>query len=191
MNLIIQQLQADHRQLVRILYHLEREVKAYGGFVGGKGKLEKILDILDYIQVYPEIWHHPSEDIIYDVLTKKDAAAAAAVADILAEHEVLELLTENLLDYINQLATADSDNIHGIRMRFIKSTYDFVNRQLHHMEREQQQLFPLIDDCLGHDDWLEIKQRLKSLQPLLEVPLVQAYQSRYQAIASGSALTAH
>jgi hypothetical protein len=31
MNLIVEQLQADHKQLVRILYHLEREAKAFMG----------------------------------------------------------------------------------------------------------------------------------------------------------------
>ncbi|WP_101757692.1 hemerythrin domain-containing protein [Oceanicoccus sp. KOV_DT_Chl] len=191
MNLILQQLQSDHRQLVRVLYHLEREVKAYAGLSPASAGVEKILDILDYIQVYPEIWHHPAEDIIYQVLVAREAKAAEAVADIIAEHEVLELLTENLLAYINQLVSADTANVAHVRTRFIKATGDYINRQLQHMEQEQRRLFPLIEQYVDQQDWAQINVQLKSLQPVSGESGLDIYRSRYQSIASSSAVTAH
>jgi hemerythrin-like domain-containing protein len=187
MNLIVEQLNEDHRQLVRILYHLEREVKAFGGLTKVASNLESILDILDYIQVYPEIWHHPTEDVIYEALLEKDIPDLKQLADTLEEHATLELLTENLQEYINLIAADRGVSV----VRFIKSTHDYINRQLQHMEKEQKYLFPLMEQYLDQQDWKKIKQRLKGLQCLLEEPRLQKYQAFYKGLANTNLVTAH
>lgn len=184
MNHVIEQLQEDHRQLVHVLYNLEREVRACSGLSSENSSMEAILDILDYIQVYPEIWHHPAEDALYEVLLDKDVGAAALVAHLVEEHGVLELLTENLLEYINQIVTSiDAD---AIKMRFIKSTNDYISRQLHHMEQEQLHLFPLIEQHLTEDDWLAIKDRLRKQQQNYDAPKLEYYHSFYQEIVDST-----
>ena len=186
MNLIIEQLHHDHKQLVRILYHLERELKAFNGLLKEAANMETILDILDYIQVYPEIWHHPTEDVIYEMLLQKDIPSPELLADALEEHAILELLTENLQANINAAVT-DQDFSPA---RFIKSTTVFINRQLQHMEREQKNLFPLAEKYLDKSDWDVIKQRLKSQQQLRQESRLQQYESLYQDIANSNAVTA-
>ncbi|MEH6558686.1 MAG: hemerythrin domain-containing protein [Oceanicoccus sp.] len=187
MNHVIEQLQEDHRQLVHVLYNLEREVKACGGLSSENSSMEAILDILDYIQVYPEIWHHPAEDALYEVLLGKDVGAAALVAHLIEEHGVLELLTENLLEYINQIVV--SIDAEAIKMRFIKSTNDYISRQLHHMEQEQLHLFPLIERHLTEGDWLIIKGRLQQQRQSEDGPTLEYYHSFYRKIVNNTPVT--
>ena len=187
MNLIVEQLQDDHRQLVRILYHLEREIKALSGMGKADASMEKILDILDYIQVYPEIWHHPTEDLIYEILLQKDIPAPELLANCIEEHGILELLTENLHSYLDQLAAGNA----GVRSRLIKAGSDYVKRQLTHMEHEQNTLFPLMERFMGQEDWEEIKRRLKSIQPPTGTADFERYQHLYRDIARSSPVTAH
>ena len=187
MNLIVEQLQNDHRQLVRVLYHLEREVLALSSLGKDRLSLEKILDILDYIQVYPEIWHHPTEDLICEILLQKSIPAPGQLADCMEEHGVLELLTENLHAYIDQLAAGKLD----LRLRFIKAANSYINRQLTHMEQEQKILFPLIENYLDQQDWAVIKERIKTRRPLEDDGRLQQYRNLYRGIASSSAITAH
>ncbi|MFA7552675.1 MAG: hemerythrin domain-containing protein [Spongiibacteraceae bacterium] len=186
MNLIVEQLQADHKQLVRILYHLEREAKAFMGLNRTEACLETILDILDYVQVYPEIWHHPIEDVIYQVLLEKDAVEASVLADLMAEHETLELLTDNLHLMVNGLTKTAVVGYQ--KMRFLKACSHYVTRQLHHMEQEQKLLFPLLASNFGPKDWEEVTLRFKKQQPLDDSKL-QEYTSRYQLIANSSVVT--
>lgn len=187
MNLIVEQLNDDHRQLVRVLYHLDREIKALNGLGCSRASVEKILDILDYIQVYPEIWHHPTEDLIYEVLLQKNIPEPQRLADCIEDHGVLELLTENLHSYLEQFALGND----GVRSRLVKAGSDYVKRQLDHMEHEQQTLFPLMEEFLSDGDWDTIKQQLKSRQPSGRELQLEHYRSLYRNIADSSAITAH
>ena len=187
MNLIVEQLHEDHRQLVRVLYHLDREIKALSGLGKNRASLEKVLDILDYIQVYPEIWHHPVEDLIYEVLLQKDIPDPQQLANCIEEHGVLELLTENLHSYLDQVTAGREE----LRLRLIKAGSEYVKRQLTHMEHEQQTLFPLMQSYLDQGDWELIRERIKARQPGVEDMRLQRYQHLYQDIADSSAITAH
>jgi len=184
MNHVVEQLQEDHRQLVRVLFSLEREVKACSGLSADHYSLTDIRNILDYIQAYPEIWHHPAEDALYEVLLAKDVGAAAVVAHLIEEHAVLELLTANLLDYIAQFEVGKGADVDLIKPRFIKSTNDYISRQLRHMDQEQRFLFPLIEQHLTEVDWLAIKERLQSQQQVQDEGGLAYYRSFYHDMVS-------
>lgn len=187
MRSIFEQLQDDHKQLVRVLYHLEREIKALNGMLADAASIERILDILDYIQVYPEIWHHPVEDVIFATLLEKEVPDAQLLSGAMEEHAVLELLTEKLHHYLNKVAAGDDVS----PARFIKSTNDYINRQLRHMEFEQKHLFPMAEAYLCVEDWDKIESSLKGQQQLLEEPRLQQFATRYQSIVNSSPVTAH
>lgn len=184
MNHVVEQLQEDHHQLVRVLFSLEREVKACSGLSADHYSLTDIRNILDYIQAYPEIWHHPAEDALYEVLLAKDIGAAAVVAHLIEEHAVLELLTANLLDYIAQFEVGKGADVDLIKPRFIKSTNDYISRQLRHMDQEQRFLFPLIEQHLTEVDWLAIKERLQSQQQVQDEGGLAYYRSFYHDMVS-------
>ncbi len=185
--LILERLRDDHRQLVRMLYHLDKAIKGLAGLSQSRAGLDKILDMLDYIQMYPEIWHHPVEDLICEHLLQKPIPDPEVLASCIEEHGILELRTENLHCYLDQLAAGDE----AVRPRLLKAGSDYVRRQLMHMEHEQNTLFPLMEAYLDAGDWEQIRDRIQTrLRPEQE-PRLQHYRQVYQAIADTSAVTAH
>lgn len=187
MNPIIEQLENDHRQLVRVLYHLDRDIKSLHRQNQSKPNLAAILEHLDYIQVYPELWHHPAEDLIAGRLLEKDIPESSWLASCMEEHEVLEILTENLHSYLDQYAAGNT----AVRSRLIKAGGEYVRRQLSHMENEQLCLLPLMKKYLQAEDWEQIKSQLMYLQHGEGHEALKHYQARSREIARLSPITAH
>ena len=188
-HLLIEQLRTDHKHLLKVLYHLEQEIRAYSGMATREASLDQILDVLDYIQVYPESWHHPAEDIIFQHLLEKDLtdSDSLSVVNIMEEHGVLESLTAMIQAHFNALATGQAVAVTDI----IKSTYDYVNRQVQHIEQEQNAIFPLLEQYLDEDDWREIKQQIQ-LRHQTDAPQEkrQEYEQIFQQITDTHVATA-
>ena len=187
MNLLIRHLVEDHKHFVGVLYHLEREIKAYGGLLRTSANMDTILDIFDYIKVYPQMWHHPTEDIIYEILLSKDIPDPDAVADLMEEHGVLDMLTEYLHQVFNAIARGEQVSI----VRLVKRTNEFIQRQLKHIRQEQTVFFPLAEQYLSEADWEDVNNRLQGKVNACGGIRWQEYKSLYRNIVGGSALTAH
>ena len=187
MDLIIEQLQQDHKQLMKVLYHLDREITALS--LNPQQRCgDKVLDILDYIQVYPELWHHPAEDIIFEQLLKLPELDTDTIQKTMDEHEILALLTEQLHHHLNQWVSGKNTS----PSRLIKSCRAYIDRQLQHIQTEQEAIFPLLNQLAAHQ-WHAIKQQLKQHQPHWQgesIPTQKMHQT-YQSIVSGHAMTAH
>lgn len=187
MNLITEQLQQDHKQLMKVLYHLDREITSLSLKTQQRCG-DKVLEILSYIQVYPELWHHPAEDIIFSALLENNTNQTAIIQQTIDEHEILALLTEQLLHHLSQWVSGASLS----PSRLIKSCRDYIDRQLQHIQTEQEIIFPLLSE-LDTQQRLTIKQQLKQHQPNWQgevVPTEQMNQT-YQNIVSSHIMTAH
>lgn len=187
MKLITEQLQQDHQQIIKVLYHLDREITALS-LKTQKRCGDKVLDILDYIQVYPELWHHPAEDIIFDALLKANTAQADVIKRTIDEHEILALLTEQLLHHLDQWVSGAKASPH----RLIKSCRDYIDRQLQHIQIEQEIIFPLFSQ-INAEQWRSIKQQLKMHQPVWQGEAIhtQSMHQTYSNIVRGHLVTAH
>lgn len=187
MNSLIQSLYEDHRHFVGVLYHLEREVKALGGLLYSKPNFDAILDIFDYIKVYPQVWHHPIEDIIYEKLLSKDVPNPGAIADLMEEHGILDMLTDYIHDLVNRMS--QGADIPAIRL--VRKTNEFIQRQLKHINQEQCTFFPLVEQCFDDDDWEDVQRRLEGQVNAAGEVRWQEYKSLYKSIVGSSAVTAH
>ena len=71
MHRIQRQLQIDHNHMQRLLDCFGHEIDCYDFDSKRSADLNIILSTLDYIKTYPNKWHHPTEDIIFNWLLKK------------------------------------------------------------------------------------------------------------------------
>ena len=71
MHKIQRQLHTDHHHLHKLLNCLSHEIGCYDFDSKRAPDLAIILSALDYVRTYPDKWHHPSEDIIFNRLLKK------------------------------------------------------------------------------------------------------------------------
>lgn len=187
MDLIIEQLQQDHKQLMKVLYHLDRNITSLSVKTQQRCG-DKVLDIINYIQVYPELWHHPAEDIIFSALLEKNTPQTAIVRQTIEEHEILALLTEQLHHHLSQWVSGASPS----PSRLIKSSRDYIDRQLQHIQIEQEVIFPLLSE-LDAAQWQVITQQLKQHQPSWQGEIIptQNMSQTYQKIVGDHVMTAH
>ncbi|WP_407193007.1 hemerythrin domain-containing protein [Bradyrhizobium sp. STM 3566] len=152
--MIIDLLLREHRNIDLLLVALEREVEIFEK--GIRPDYEVIRAIISYFEVYPEVYHHPQEDLIYSKLKARDPDAAAIIGDLALEHQ-------EVVDRLHHFARA-IDAILADRELFRQDVgniiRDFIVRERHHMMWEERDFFPTALKALSAQDWTEIASGL-------------------------------
>jgi hemerythrin-like domain-containing protein len=154
MSKIIAILLEEHRNIEKLLHVLEQELEVFDR--SESPDYEILQAVIDYFQAYPESYHHPKEDIVFEKLKLRDPAAAIQIGDAEADHQVE---TKRL----SQFARAVEDVLAGREMprqTFHNVVREFIRHQRQHMAKEEQLLFPSAVRALRPEDWAEIDARL-------------------------------
>jgi hemerythrin-like domain-containing protein len=75
--MIIERLSQEHRNIEKLLAILERELEVFDR--ADRPDYEVIRAVISYFEVYPEVYHHPQEDLVFAKLRTRDPVAAAKV----------------------------------------------------------------------------------------------------------------
>ena len=148
--MIIERLSREHRNIEMLLAVLERELEIFDR--GGHPDYEVIRAIISYFELYPELYHHPQEELVFAKLKLRDQAAAARVGDLTLEHQkwtqrlrrVAQAIDSVLAD--REILRQDVDNI----------VRDFVESERRHIMIEDRDFFPAALRVLKPSDWTEI-----------------------------------
>ena len=148
--MIIDLLRQEHRNIEKLLLVLEEELRVFDR--GERPDYEVVLAVIAYFQVYPDAYHHPQEDMVFEKLKARDPAAAAKIGDLTAEHrkgakrlsQVAQAVENGLMDQGVSRQTVD-----GI-------IRDFIVHERHHMAVEEREFFPAAVEALQPQDWAEI-----------------------------------
>ena len=156
MSRLIEILLEEHRNIEKLLHVLEQELDVFD-----RTELpdyEILRTIVEYFQDYPESYHHPKEDIVFEKLKLRDPSAVARIGDVETEHQ---LETQRL----RRFAQAINDILAGReypRRSFHNVVRDFIDHQRQHMHKEEQLLYPAAIKGLRAEDWVEIDARLNN-----------------------------
>lgn len=179
MHRIQSQLFADHHNFLRLLRCLEVEIQCYESNRPWSAKFPVILDILDYVQFYPEQYHHPMEDALFDLLLAKQVEHSGAIREMKAEHKVLEQLTRKARDLFNGVA---HDSVVPMA-ELVRVCREFIRRQVDHIERENHVLYPLLAAHVSQEEWDSVEAALgKRRDPLFSQAVIDEYRNLYSAI---------
>jgi hemerythrin-like domain-containing protein len=127
MTTIIDQLETDHRNVANLLTILGGQTDA----------IERIEDpdyplmalVLEYLLTYPDLVHHPKEDLIYLMLLKRLPEIRDSLDDLELEHEMLASLTRDFADLLRDVtagATVGRDMLIDASRTFIKTYRDHM-----------------------------------------------------------------
>ena len=61
--MVIERLSREHRNIEKLLAVLERELEVFD--LGDRPDYEVIRAVISYFEVYPEVYHHPQEDLVF------------------------------------------------------------------------------------------------------------------------------
>jgi hemerythrin-like domain-containing protein len=154
--MIIEQLSREHRNLEKLLDVLEHELDVFDR--GGRPDYEVIRAIISYFEVYPEVYHHPQEDLVFAKLKIRDLAAATKVGDLAGEHNK----GAERLRQVAKMVDAVLADREMLRQTVDTVIRDFIQHERHHILMEDRYFFPAAVKALEPQDWTDIASSLTS-----------------------------
>jgi hemerythrin-like domain-containing protein len=148
--MIIEHLSREHRNIETLLAVLERELEIFDR--GDRPDYEVIRAIISYFELYPEIYHHPQEELVFAKLKLRDPAAAAKVGNLTLEHQKG---TERLRRVAQAVDGVLADR-EILRQNVDNIVRDFIEKERRHVMMEDRDFFPAALKALMPQDWTEI-----------------------------------
>jgi len=167
MAYMIEMLRQEHRNIEKLLRVLDRELSVFDR--GGRPDYAIVLAVIDYFEDYPDTCHHPKEDFIFERLKVRDAAAAAEIGDLEAEH----LEGAKRLRRVAQTIEAVLNDQDLVRDAASNTIHEFIDRERLHMMMEERIVFPAALKALRASDWAEIALKLADREDPLSQPRLE------------------
>lgn len=139
-------LRDEHRHIASVLALLSDHLNAIE-----RGELVSthvIYETMDYLVSWPDRFHHPREDIIYDYVAERESGMRDERAKLASDHDLMARSGRDLLQLIEDWRAGNADG-----KALIKDGRDYVQRAYAHMSLEEQEIFPAIDAALSREDW--------------------------------------
>lgn len=155
-NAILQRLNADHKNIAKVMYCLRAEIKGFDD-PDMEPNISQIMDILDYISTVPERWHHPVEDVVFRKLMEKDPPHPEQIRAVLREHEDLERITQELKTAYERVAMDIAVPV----AHLYRTATIYLSRQMLHLDAEESVLFPLAEEYLEDSDWTDVEDEIE------------------------------
>ncbi len=151
---IIADLGRDHQNVARLLRLLDAQIKALSH--DDNPNLQVMADIMYYMTHYPDLFHHPREELLFSKLEKRSAEAARLITELRYEHQ---LLTESGADLFDSIQQAMNDQPVE-RELLITKAHGYSAMMLDHMRKEDAGIFPLAQVLLAPEDWTAINEKM-------------------------------
>ena len=152
---VMSTLRADHRNMTQLLDVLDAQFQMLEE--GGSPDYEVVSGIMEYCLNYPDLYHHPKEDIVYRALRARRPEAAEKMGNLETLHAELGDLTRRLAAAVRQVlsgAEMDRGSVVGLAKEFTAS-------YRHHIEMEEEHFFPVAENLLIAEDWADIQSDLR------------------------------
>ena len=152
---IIRQLRQDHINIAKLLELLEAQIGSLD-----EGEIPDYLlmfDVMCYLRRYPDLFHHPREDLIFEKLKNRDASTCPIVDNLIEEHKALAAMGAQ---FFMSLQAVVNESIVS-RETLVSEGRAYIAFQSSHMNREEDQVFPLASKVLCEEDWVEIDMAME------------------------------
>jgi len=154
MHRLLARLRRDHVNLENLLNLLESQLNEF--YEGRESDFDLKVELLEYIECYAELVHHPTEERIF-------AAAEHHLGD---KQGLVETLKDQHVRLVGA-ARKFRQSLEGVVQGAVLSRdeleiegREFIALQRLHMNLEEGDLFPYLDGCLQRQEWDAIEQHL-------------------------------
>lgn len=149
----------EHRNLFRVVNMLDQMMRNQkAGEAPDFGFME---DLLGYIDTFTDQYHHPKEDeYLFRLLRQRDAAAAAILDELEAEHVNCPTSLADLKQRLAAYKAAPQDA--AMAERFTEAVHAYLRFQTKHLQKEEGVVLPMAQKALTEADWQEIDSAFAS-----------------------------
>ena len=178
---VISVLQTDHQNVMVLLQLLDPVTSTLAP--GTPADFVPVLDVMNYLTRYSDLFHHPMEERVFKKLVERDDSAGPLVATLTHEHTILGEKGAQLLHGVRNVVNGFEPHEGGLAPR----CRDYVSRLRRHMSREETDLFPLASTLLSDKDWGGIERGLVArADPLFGAGRELEYAALYKHIVSAA-----
>jgi hemerythrin-like domain-containing protein len=167
---VIDQLARDHRNLRLLLDIVEEQMN--GHQADRAADFDLLCMIAEYTLHYPDLVHHPREEVVFERLIARDHGAQAVIGCLVEEHRRLGELTRRFAAVVNDVA-------HGValpRAWLDSLAREYLQANRLHMQAEEEHFLPRAMAVLTGEDWAAIEQQLAHTEdPVFGEKVAEAY----------------
>ena len=176
MNKIILQLSEDHHRISELLGLLDEQLSCLD--TDDEFDCQLTLGILDYVKHYPDVFHHPLEELIFD--RARDRGVRQSTIDrLMNEHTMLRAQTNECRTIFTRWhREAELSD----RTSTIQLGKAYVEDQRRHIALEERAFFPLADEFLTDADWTSVTSYANIASPAADPLFGPTVIERYRNI---------
>jgi len=147
MSRVLDELRHDHRNMTQLLAILVEQLRVFRD--GRVPDFDLMQRAMVYSLDYPDLCHHPKEDLIFERLAQCDPGARALVDRLAAEHRDIAKATREFADALHMVA----EDFQVSRDRFLEVADAWLALNRRHLQAEEREAFPRAERVLGEADW--------------------------------------
>ncbi|MBI3635942.1 MAG: hemerythrin domain-containing protein [Candidatus Rokubacteria bacterium] len=136
--------------------------------------------LLDYVDAFPNRFHHPREDeYLFKALRARSATIGGTLDALEAEHVRGEELTRDLRYHLLRCRFGDRAALE----RFAQAVDEYADFHWQHMRKEEDVVMPLAEQVLTAEDWRPIDLAFEANDdPLLGTAWKQEFERLFRQI---------
>lgn len=177
MAALLNQLRLDHINYARLLNLLEIDILAIEA--GEKADYLRMQDIMKYMINYPDAFHHPCEEVLFDKLRGLGRDEATTLKRLRDEHEHLGELGQTLVDLLSKATGGEIVS----RSDIVTAAATYRELMRTHLATEERMIFPLIEASLTPADWDEAVAQTEAMHdPVFGGAVADEYRRLFKSI---------
>lgn len=173
---VLSRLLGEHKYNARLLKVLEDQV----GLINQRLKPDAQImsDVMHYMTNFPDQYHHPKEDLVFEKLILRDPSSRSAVRRKTEAHKRIGADGQALFDLLERYRAGDAGVVEEeVRVRALA----YIKELRRHMDAEELRLFPWARKVLRKADWEEVDERLNSvIDPVFGAEVAEKYRALHK-----------
>jgi len=174
---------ADHVNFAKLLNLLEDQLERF--HAGDSPEYELMLDVMHYMTHYPDVLHHPKEDLVFAKIKERARSARPTIDELTEQHARLRESGRELVHDLDAIVNGSITSRELIEAAARAYVMNFRN----HMRVEETEILPLAATVLRGKDWKAVEAAIRHIQdPLFGAKTEERYVALRQHIATQARL---
>ena len=144
-------LYAEHQHMATMLEQLETQLARIEQ--GSSADAHVVYEVMDYMVRYPDRFHHPREDVIFQRAAERSAHLADSVDTLQRDHDYLAEIGKNALTKVADWRSGECGD-----EAVVDAGRSYISELYRHMKLEERLVFPEIEATLSANDWRELAE---------------------------------
>ena len=180
-NYILDLLHQDHLNISRLLDIFEKQIDVM--HMGEDPNYRLLQDIMHYMGHYPDAFHHPREEKIFEKIKNNNADIDGIVKRLADEHLKMAEQGVNITDKLTEIFNGSIVSMAAI----YELSKDYLELMRNHINCEESELFPQVKELVSEQDWQDINESVSHIDdPLFGKTVEDFYQYLYSCIQQES-----